>query len=94
MQSKCSYIIIAALEYECKLSVRGRNLTKSASYEPLLTMPSKVFSFLEIMVKQVKSSSQKQVDISESAIINQSISMNQFYPIEALIFIRELSVFP
>ena len=40
MQSKCSYIIIAALEYECKLSVRGRNLTKSASYEPLLTMPS------------------------------------------------------
>ena len=45
------------------------------------------------MVKQVKSSSQKQVDISESTIINQSISMNQFYPIEAWIFIREFSVF-
>ena len=46
------------------------------------------------MVKQVKSSSQKQVDISESTIINQSISMNRFYTIEALIFIREFSVFP
>ena len=30
----------------------------------------------------------KQVDISESTDINQSISMNWFYPIEALIFIN------
>ena len=40
------------------------------------------------MDKQVKSSSQKQVDISESTIINQLVSMNRFYPIEALIFTR------
>ena len=46
------------------------------------------------MVKQAKSSSQKQIDINESTIINQSISMNQFYSIETLIFIREFSVFP
>ena len=46
------------------------------------------------MVKQVKSSSEKQVDISESAIINQLISMNRFYPIGALIFIQEFFVFP
>ena len=71
------------------------NLTKSTKCEPLLTMPSLTeFLFLGIMVKQVKSSSQKQVDISESTIINQSIFMNRFYPIEALIFIREFSVFP
>ena len=30
----------------------------------------------------------KQVDISEPTIISQSISMNRFYPIEALIFIQ------
>ena len=36
----------------------------------------------------------KQVDISESTDINQSISMNRFYPIEALIFIREFFCFP
>ena len=36
----------------------------------------------------------KQVDISESTDINQSISVNQFYPIEALIFIREFCCFP
>ena len=46
------------------------------------------------MVKQVKLLSQKQVDISKSTIANQSISMNQFYPIEALIFKQEFSVFP
>ena len=34
------------------------------------------------------------IDISESTIINKSISMNQFYPIEALIFIRAFFVFP
>ena len=53
-----------------------------------------MFSFLGIMAKQVKPSSQKQLDISESTIINQSISMKPFYPIETLIFIREFSVFP
>ena len=53
-----------------------------------------VFLFLGIMVKQIKSSSQKQVDISESTIINQAMSMSRFYPIEALIFIPEFSVFP
>ena len=53
-----------------------------------------VFSLLGIMVKQVKSSSQKQVDISEPTIFNQSISMNRCHTIEALIFIREFSVFP
>ena len=31
----------------------------------------------------------KQADISEPTDINQSISVNQFYPIEALIFIRD-----
>ena len=49
---------------------------------------------LRHMFKQVKSSSRKQVDISESTIPNQSISMNQFNSIEALIFIPEFSVFP
>ena len=36
----------------------------------------------------------KQVDFSESTDINQLISMNWFYPIEALTFIREFFVFP
>ena len=36
----------------------------------------------------------KQVDISESTDIYQSISVNQFYPVEALIFIREFCCFP
>ena len=36
----------------------------------------------------------KKVDISESTNINQSISLKQFYPIEALIFIQELFCFP
>ena len=53
-----------------------------------------MFLFLGILGKKVKSSRQKQVDISESTIISQSISVNRFYPIEALIFIREFSVFP
>ena len=35
----------------------------------------------------------KQVDISESTDINQSISMNRFYSIEALIFIQKFFVF-
>ena len=35
----------------------------------------------------------KQVDIIESTDINQSISMNRCYPIEALIFIRECFFF-
>ena len=35
----------------------------------------------------------KQVDINEPTDINQSVSMNRFYPIEALIFIRESFVF-
>ena len=35
----------------------------------------------------------KQVDIGESTDINQSISMNRFYPIETLSFIRELFLF-
>ena len=35
----------------------------------------------------------KQVDISEPTDTNQSISMNWFYPIEALIFIRDFFVF-
>ena len=48
-----------------------------------------VVLLLQIMVKKVK-----QVDISEPTDINQSISMNQFYPIEALIFIRDFFVFP
>ena len=49
---------------------------------------------LRDMFKQVKSSSRKQVDISESTFINQSISMNRFNSIKALIFIPEFSVFP
>ena len=36
----------------------------------------------------------KQVDINKSTIINQSISMNWFYPIEAFIFIQEFFIFP
>ena len=36
----------------------------------------------------------KQVDISEPTDINQSIFMNQFCPIEALIFIQSFFVFP
>ena len=36
----------------------------------------------------------KQVGICESTNINQSISMNRFYPIRALIFIWEFLVFP
>ena len=36
----------------------------------------------------------KQGDINKSTIINQSISMNWFYPIKTLIFIWEFSVFP
>ena len=44
------------------------------------------------MVKQVKLSSQKQVDISESTIINHFILMNRFYPIKTLIFIREFVI--
>ena len=35
----------------------------------------------------------KQVDIRESIIINQSISMNLFHPIEALVFNREFLCF-
>ena len=35
----------------------------------------------------------KQVDINEPTDINQSIPMNQFYPIEASIFIRDSFVF-
>ena len=48
-----------------------------------------MFSFLEIVVIQVKSSSQKQVEINESTIISQSISINRFYLIEALMFITK-----
>ena len=51
---------------------------KLQSLNPYLPDPSTVFSFLRFMVKQAKSSS-KQVDISESTDINQSISMNRFY---------------
>ena len=36
----------------------------------------------------------KQVGISESTYINQSILINRFYPIKELIFIRESSCFP
>ena len=36
----------------------------------------------------------KQVGISESTDINRSILINRFYPIEALIFIREFFCFP
>ena len=36
----------------------------------------------------------KKADISESTNFNQSISLKQFYPIEALIFIQELFCFP
>ena len=36
----------------------------------------------------------KQVDISESTNINQPISMNRLYPIEALIFVRYFFGFP
>ena len=32
--------------------------------------------------------------MSQSTIINQSVSMNRFCPIEALIFLRECFVFP
>ena len=52
-----------------------------------------MFLLLRIMVKQVKSSI-KQVDISEPTDIKQLISMNQFYPIKTLIFIRDFSYFP
>ena len=44
------------------------------------------------MVKQVKLSSQKQVDISESTIINHFILMNRFYPVKTLIFIPEFVI--
>ena len=36
----------------------------------------------------------KQVDISEPTDIKQSISMNQFYSIQTLIFVRDFFVFP
>ena len=35
----------------------------------------------------------KQIDISEPTDVNQSITMNRFYPMEALIFIRNFFVF-
>ena len=57
------------------------NLTKSAKSEPLLTRSS---SFLWLKKSNHRVT---QIDISESTDIDQSISMNQFYPIEALIFI-------
>ena len=77
----------------------SQNLQSLTPYEP---GPLTLFLFLRIMLKQVKSSSwssqisesNQQVDVSESINFNQSIITNRFYPIEVLIFIRKLFVFP
>ena len=45
-------------------------------------------------LKAFKDHQVKQVDISESTDVNQSISINRFYPIKALISIREFFSFP
>ena len=54
-----------------RAQVCARSLTQSAKFEPLLIKSS--HSVFVVIVKQV--------DVNESTDINQSISMNLFYPI-------------
>ena len=53
-----------------------------------------MFSFLRIIILNKLNHLVKHVDMGELTDINQAISMNQFYQIKALIFIREFFVFP
>ena len=63
------------------MQVCGRNLTLSAKCEALLTMASRSAFAVTVETSQT-SHGVILVGISESNIINQSISINRFYPNE------------
>ena len=66
------------------------NLTSSVNFEPILTRCNCSYG----LWSNKSNHWVKHVDVSWSTDINQSISMNRFYPIEELIFIREFFAFP
>ena len=91
------YIVLPSIraaeivEYVRKYTdVSSQNLQSLSSYWP---DPTRCFCSYGLCLNK-SNHRVKQVDISEQTDINQSISINQFYPIDVMIFIRDSLVFP